>query len=161
MTNLSWPRALPCPDLSGLSVRADDGVLRSEMASGVRRERRLYDHAPGVYSASLTLSRTETLILQSFAQKAMGSEFQIDLPLPFDLTNWTQTYTARFESFGEPRPISGATWRTSFNLHLKRMSVPDFDTLGLIAEYGDDADDFINALDHLVNVEMPDHVGAS
>ena len=121
MSIFTWPRALPCPDLQGLSLRSDDGTLRSEMSSGALRERRIYVHAPTVYNASITLSRTQTLILQSFAQKVMGSEFEIDLALPFDLYDWAQTYTARFTGFGEPRPINGSDWRTTFSLRLKRV----------------------------------------
>ena len=52
-----WPRGLPCPDLTAISFTPDGGELATEMESGARRNRQLYDTLPTTYKATMTCDR--------------------------------------------------------------------------------------------------------
>ena len=156
---LLWPRALPCPNLQAMTFIPDGGVIGSEFESGVSRDRRLYDHLPTLYEATITCDRLETLLFMSFFDKTAGGEFEIILGSPFSLEDVVTRHRAKF--VGNPRYDEATALRRSiqFQLRLEAVDIPDFDELAYLAAYGSDARDIFNRFDHLMNVEMPDHMG--
>lgn len=156
-----WPRGLPCPDLKAISFTPDGGELATEMESGTRRNRQLYDTLPTTYKATMTCDRIETVIFMSFYKEVAGAEFEIDVHSPFSLTPQTSRHRAQFLALPDVSEAGSAAWKVSMVLWLAEVSVPDFDDIAFLAAYGAEAGAMINRFDVLANDELADHMGAA
>lgn len=156
-----WPRALPCPKLGSAGYQMDGGVVSFTSASGVRRDRRMHDHLPTEYSGQIVVGQILVATALAFAQKVLGSEFEIDLCGPFDLIGQKSTYRATLLEMPVPQRFGAFDWQISFRLRLSQVPLPDFDDLALFAVYGDDATKAINIFDDLANNQMPAAIGDS
>lgn len=155
-----WPRGLPCPDLKAISFTPDGGELASEMEDGSRRVRRLYDTLPTTYKASLTCNRIETLIFLSFYDEVAGAEFDIEVHSPFSMTPSVSLHRAQFLSLPDIAEAGPGSWRISLNLWLSEVTVPGFDEIAFLAEYGAEAGRILNLIDRICNEDLPEHLGA-
>ncbi|MBA4338312.1 MAG: hypothetical protein C0421_05655 [Hyphomonas sp.] len=156
-----WPRGLPCPDLKAISFTPDGGELATEMESGTRRNRQLYETLPTTYKATMTCDRIETVIFMSFYKEVAGAEFEIDVHSPFALVPSLTRHRAQFLSLPDVTEAGAATWKVSMTLWLAEVTVPDFDTLAFLAAYGSESGAMINRFDVLANDELADHMGAA
>lgn len=156
-----WPRGLPCPDLKAISFTPDGGELATEMESGARRNRQLYDTLPTTYKATMTCDRIETVIFMSFYREVAGAEFEIDVHSPFALVSSLTRHRAQFLALPDISEAGTATWKVSMTLWLAEVSVPDFDDLAFLAAYGGESGAMINRFDVLANDELADHMGAA
>lgn len=156
-----WPRGLPCPNLKAISFTPDGGELSTEMESGARRNRRLYETLPTNYDATLTCSRIETVIFLAFYDKVAGGEFDIDVHSPFSIETHLTRHRAQFVGLPKISEFGAAQWSVSVQLWLAEVSPPDLDTLAILAAYGDGAGSIVNQFDVLANDELADHMGVA
>lgn len=157
---LRWPAALPRPIFQSQSLTPDFGLETMEMESGWSEERRRYTHVPGVYPFSLRLTAVQQDVLLAFAQKVMGTSFEVDLWMPGMSREGCQTFACRFISLTQSGELTTGVWRWNISLRIVSLNIPDFDTLAVLAAYGDDALLFVGLMDVLVNETLPDNIGA-
>lgn len=158
---LRWPRGLPCPDLKAISFAPDGGELASEMEDGSRRVRRLYDTMPTTYKASLTCDRIESLIFMSFYEEVAGAEFDIEVHSPFNMTPSASLHRAQFLSLPDISEVGAGSWRISLNIWLSEVTVPAFDAIAFLAEYGAESGRIVNLIDRICNEDLPEHLGVA
>ncbi|MBI1401462.1 hypothetical protein [Hyphomonas sp.] len=156
-----WPAGLPCPNLKAIEFTPDGGELATEMESGARRTRRLYEGLPTTYTAQLVCNRIETAIFLSFYEEVAGTEFEIDVHSPFNLVPSTSRHRAQFIGLPKVSEAGAASWSVSVTLWLAEISVPDFDAIAFLAAYGSEAGRIANLFDQLVNDQLPSHMGAA
>lgn len=156
-----WPRGLPCPNLKAVNFAPDGGEQATEMESGARRNRRLYDTLPTTYGAALTCNRIEAAIFLSFYDEVAGTEFEIDVHSPFQIEAKTTRHRAQFIGLPKIDEAGAATWNVSVQLWLAEVTALDFDSIAFLAAYGAEAGRMINLFDQLANDQLAEHMGAA
>lgn len=156
---LSWPAALPCPNLGSLVMAPSLGLETMEMESGAVRQRVAGLALGARYRATVTVTRTEYVVLLSFFRKIAGGVFEVSAFLPVELGSALVRLRARFSDAPPADQFGARLWTSQFELILESLSVPDFEALGIIATYGDRAGAVLAAFDLFANNEIPDHAG--
>lgn len=156
-----WPRGLPCPNLKAISYSVDGGELATEMESGSRRTRQLYDTLPTGYTATMTCSRTEAAVFLAFYKKVAGSEFEIEVHSPFRIGQSLTRHRAQFQGLPKIDEFSTNEWTVATQLWLAEVEAEDFDQIAFLATYGDESGRIANLFDQLANDWLAAHVGAA
>lgn len=91
----AWPATLPSPGqalLEALEAGHDESVIRSEVASGLPKARRLYSTRRLVFPVALGLTGAQAKILETFYESTVKAV----LPFDFDHPITDATISARF-----------------------------------------------------------------
>lgn len=154
----TWPTFLPNPD-QNLSADTETSAIRSNMDSGRTRVRRRFTSEYEVFSAVWTFDEDQFSLFQSifaFTLKSGTEWFTISLPVGDGLT----PVTARFASTGYTKKhVPVMHWEVSATLELQDKVYPitedDLEDILLLENDVDAFEAAVDALNHLVNEELP------
>lgn len=160
MSALTWPCGLPLPDLGSPALQPDGAQASTGMESGAVRDRRLFEHLPGEYAATVTLGVNHGTVLMAFYQRVGTSPFDMQAVLPFGLQR-VQTVTARF--LAAPVPTEQSQTRTGWAIRLfidgLAALIPDQADLDFLMVYGDEARE-ADGLYHAIISDLSDQLSA-
>ena len=129
---LVWPASLPKPLVSGYNLKPAEGVLRTNMDSGLARQRRIFTQTPTVFQVSWIMSQQEFQTFEGwylhFAKEG-ATKFQIDLQSGQGII----AHTVRFKDQYQASLVSATLWQIRASLEvLNRPTVSaDYLTIAL------------------------------
>ena len=161
MSGLEWPVWLSTEIFSSLLDTVDDGLERTEMASGWVMERRQYAHAPARRQVQLLMeSAAEANVLIVFANEAMGQSFTMQCEAP-GFYGAVSTLTCRFLAFPKPRQVGKTEWVATLDLMIERLDLPQLKDLPApgTEHFGAEGGAFADLLETVINVTLPAAMG--
>ena len=115
MTDIVWPSSLPAPTVEGYAINPGEGVLRTQMDSGLARQRRVFTQTPTTFNVRWILTNDQYQTFegwyQYFADEG-ASEFIIDLSSGQGIS----AHTARFLGQFSASLIAQNLWQVSAQL---------------------------------------------
>lgn len=161
--DLDWPEEkLGLPTIADYGIEPQEGVLRTDMATGAARQRRRFTTTPTLFPGVLLLTRYQLAIFEGwyYNDAAEGAVwFNITLLSGLGLV----THEARFKGQYKSTPWNGDAgnanaelWRVEVTFEVRNRPVLDADATALVL----DSDPLalfatIDALVHLIDHELP------
>jgi hypothetical protein len=150
-TDLDFPESIQCFLRDGYGIQHVSPLLRTEMATGRARQRRLYKSVPSTIYASLMLSKTQAQAFESWFAGAAddGAKwFNATIKTPMG----SKPYVCRFvDMYQGPTLVGHELWRVECPLEIYERQI-------LPAEWGKFGTEFItdqNIIDIAANREWP------
>ncbi len=118
-----YPSSLPRPLQDGYGLQTISPLMRTEMASGRARQRRLFTGVPTMARCTWLLTHVEAQAFEAWYRNGItdGAEwFDVEIQTPLGV----QPYTARFTGIYQgPRLVGGRYWEISGELELRERPV--------------------------------------
>ena len=137
MADLSWPAELPqAPLLASYSVKADSGIIRTPMDSGLARQRKRFSTPTSRVSVTWKMTGQQTALFKSWlVYKAANGGAWFNIALRLD--DGDKTVEARFTSDATYRLIAGRTggselWQVSSEIEIKDIPPYSSDLVELV-----------------------------
>jgi hypothetical protein len=118
-----YPAGLPRPLQNGYALQTVSPLLRTEMASGRARQRRLFTSVPTVASCSWFLSRVQAQAFEAWFRNGIldGAEwFDVEIETPLGIYEYNARFTGMYSG---PRLVGGKYWEISGDLELRERPV--------------------------------------
>lgn len=147
-----YPAGLPRPQQNGYALQHVSPLMRTQMASGRARQRRIFTSVPTMVSCSWLLTKPQAQAFEAWFRGGItdGAEwFDVEIESPIGL----RPYTARFTGmYNGPVLTGGRYWEISAELELRDRAVlaPEWGIYGLDLILGQDIIDFA------INREWPE-----
>lgn len=130
-----YPAGLPRPVQNGYAVRHANPLLRTEMASGRARQRRLFTSVPTYVSCGWVLTHVQAQAFEAWFRNGItdGADwFDVEIQTPMGVYPYTARFTGIYEG---PRLTGGRYWEITAELELQERAVlsPDWGAYGVEA----------------------------
>ena len=115
MKSVTWPSSLPAPTVVGYGITPGDGVQRTQMDSGLARQRRLFTQTPTGIAVAWLLTTTEFQTFEGWYQhfaREGAAFFTIDLASGTGIIS----HTVRFKGVFRATLMSQTLWRVTAEL---------------------------------------------
>lgn len=124
-TDIDYPSGLPCWLFADYGLQAGEPMLRSEMASGRARQRRMFTSVPSRASVSAIMTDQQAMLFEAWHRWTLrdgAAWFNAPLKTPIGF----QDYICRFTSmFSGPALVAPGLWRYTASLELfERPTLP-------------------------------------
>lgn len=141
MTAITWPTAyLPAwPLWSGYSQQSDPGILRTDMDSGLARQRRRFINTLSTVSVRWAMTPAQLLFFKSWMASQVGGGAAFFL-VTLRLDDGTREVEARFVGKQKIAPAGTAGWVVDAQLEVKEApGLIDADVIEVVLVLGADA----------------------
>lgn len=146
-----YPKELPLPLVASRRNKITERLIRTDMKSGLARQRRAFEVTPTIVSATFTLIGNEALVFEFFVRDAInaGADWFI---MPLRFPDGLSDRRVRFaETHSGSDPIGPNIWRVKAELEVLPVYDPSFDGWGEFPQYIAGA----SLLDLIVNEQWP------
>jgi len=120
--NIKWPEKLPLPTVEGYTIQPSDAIIRTEMESGLARQRRRFTHAPSRISVRWIMRREQFAIFEAwyywFAQEG-GAWFEVELLGGIGLVAQQARFTRQFQA----QLLGRVLWEIRSELEIRERPV--------------------------------------
>jgi len=151
---ITWPTTLPLPTVDGYGLSPGDAILRTDMESGLARQRRRFTAVPTVISVRWMMTRHQFAVFESwykiYAQEG-ASFFDIDLLGGIGLTIHNARFIKQFNA-----KLRNNLWILTSQLEVRERPVLNQETLDfLTTNPPTETLNTLNQLEKLVNETLP------
>lgn len=158
-----FPRVLQGLLHTAPTFQPDPGVEDFPTESGGLRQRRLFDHMPGVYSLTYVMTRADAAEFWNFYQCNVGQRFILPIVLPTQPFDDCLDYIARFVQASVPAQshITPDRWVTEVQVRIERTAQTIAPVHDLYSFAGAQSQEFIDYLNDAVNVRFATAFGGT
>lgn len=155
MALVSWPDLLPAPLASGYGYQAQASFIRTNMDSGLARQRRRFVRIPSTVSVSWIFTQEQLALFEGFVHYDItdGADwFYAEIANGQDL----QSVSARMIGAPKVDLIEPGIWHVSVQMETIDMPMATSDEYQVLRDFG--ADVFhgqVGSLHTLLHVELP------
>ncbi len=129
---ITWPTTLPLPTVQGYSVQPGDTILRTDMESGLARQRRKFTNVPTKVSVRWIMRRDQYAVFEGWyrwSAKEGASWFSITLLGGLGLQEQDARFTRQFSA----RLLAGGTlWEVTSELEIRERPVLTEDAMAIV-----------------------------
>ena len=153
---IAWPESFPDATIAGYNLRPDESIARTQMESGVARQRRRFTQAPTQVNVHWIMSQSIFSLFESwYVFKAKAGAEWINVPLSNG--QGSTTNQVRFIEPYSAEPFSHDLWRVNALFEVREMAILDEFQLDLSLVPGSGAEWLIlsGRLNAFVHTDLP------